>query len=60
MKKILVLFVLALMVSCSPKFEKDFTVERNHKDYRMWITYYNAEKDSVSINWLMPYQIKNK
>ena len=48
MKKILVLFVLALMVSCSPKFEKDFTVERNHKDYRMWITYYNAEKDSVN------------
>ncbi len=59
MRKILILVTFIIATSCSPKFEKDFTVEKNDKNYKMWITYYNAEKDSVSINWLIPYQINN-
>lgn len=44
MKNILIVITLGLVVSCSPKFDKDFTVEKNDKNYKMWITYYNAEK----------------
>lgn len=59
MKEILILVTLVIVTSCSPKFDKNFTVDKNDKHYKMWITYYNAEKDSVSLNWLVPYQINN-
>lgn len=59
MNNVLVLLSLVLFVSCSSNFKKDFTVEKNEKDYKMWITYYGTNKDTIAINWLLSYQIKN-
>jgi len=60
MKSILSIFILVLLVSCCPNFNKDFSVYRNDNDYKMWITYYGTKKDTIAINWLLSYQINNK
>ena len=60
MKCILSIFILVLLESCSPNFNKDFSVYRNNKEYKMWITYYGTKKDTIAINWLISYQINNK
>lgn len=59
MKVILSIFTLALLVNCSPNFNKDFSVYKNDKEYKMWITFYGEQKDTIAINWLLSYQIEN-
>jgi hypothetical protein len=60
MKNLLMILTSVLFVGCSPNFNKDFSVYRNEKNYKMWITYYGKEKDTIAINWLLSYQILNK
>lgn len=57
--KFLLIFVLFLLVSCIPNYNKDFSVYRNDKEYKMWITYYGTKKDTIAINWLLSYHIEN-
>ena len=59
MKVILSIFTLALLVNCRPNFNKDFSVHKNDKEYKMWITFYGEQKDTIAINWLLSYQLEN-
>lgn len=60
MKKKIYLLIFVLLISCSPDFKNNFEVIKNDKSYKMLICYYNDSKDSVSIDWLLSYQINNK
>ena len=59
MKSISSILILVLLQSCSPNFNKDFSVYRKDNNYKMWITYYGTKKDTIAINWLLSYQIEN-
>ena len=59
MKKTALLILLVIFISCSPKFDKKFSVAKNSHNYKMWISYYGMKKDTIVINWLMSYQIEN-
>lgn len=59
MKTILILSVISLTISCSPNYQKNFTVSKNDKNYRVWISYSSKEKDSIELNWLLSYKIEN-
>lgn len=59
MKSISIILILVLLQSCSPNFIKDFSVYKNDNNYKMWITYDGTEKDTIAINWLLSYQVKN-
>lgn len=60
MKYILLMLTIALVIGCSPNFKNDFVVDKNEKEYKMWITFYGNKKDSIAINWLLSYQINNR
>lgn len=58
--KVFFLFSISiLLASCSPNFEKNFQVIKTDSNYRLWIDYDSEEKDSIQINWLASYKIKN-
>ncbi|TBX66125.1 hypothetical protein EZL74_11085 [Flavobacterium silvisoli] len=59
MKTIIAVNIIFFLLSCSPNFQKDFTVYRKDKTYKMLINYTNDSKDSISIHWLQSYQIEN-
>lgn len=59
MKIILIIFTIILVLSCCPNFNRDFSIHRNDKEYKMWITFYGTKKDTIAINWLLSYQIEN-
>ena len=57
MKNIIIL--LFLLTSCCPKYDKNFKVTKNNNNYKMWVSYYGVNKDSIHINWLISYNVKN-
>jgi hypothetical protein len=59
MKSISVVIAFFLMISCNPNFQKNFTVSKNEKNYRMLISSLDNKKDSISISWMVSYQINN-
>ncbi|MCA6423589.1 MAG: hypothetical protein IM568_12350 [Flavobacterium sp.] len=60
MKSISVVIAFFLMISCSPNFQKNYTVSKNERNYRMLISSLDNNNDSISINWMVSYQIENK
>lgn len=60
MKNIILFFLLGFLICCKPNFKKKFTIDKNEKAYKIWITYYGTKKDTIAINWLLYYQINNK
>ena len=60
MKSIPVVIAFFLIISCTPNFQKNFTVSKNEKNYRMLISSLDNKKDSISISWMISYQIENK
>jgi len=59
MKKKIFLLICIVLIGCSPNFRDKFKVIRNDKSYKMLICYNNDRKDSVSVDWLLSYQIEN-
>lgn len=60
MKIFLAVITFFLVMSCSPNFKTNLTVSKNDKNYRMLISSYENKNDSISISWMMSYQINNK
>ena len=57
-KKLIVLLILVL-TGCSPKFNKNVEVKNYGNNYRFFIDYYDQNKDSIEIDWMLSYRIKN-
>lgn len=59
MKNRMIFLFSIILISCSADFKNDFSVQKNNKNYRIWASSYTKQKDSIELNWLLSYEIKN-
>ena len=51
--------MIYLFISCQTSLSKKFEINKVSNNYRFWYIYHNSKKDSITINFLLSYQIIN-